>query len=494
MRTRSAWVAVSATLVLAGAVALPAACGSTPAGSSAQSGVSSAALSAPVRLATDRSRRSAAVVASGGAAAPYNYAPSVVLDGGSYRMWWCSQLPDVGTPGDDVLTASSAALDGPFGQATAAFHGSGTGFDAVHTCDPSVLKVKGTYYLYYTGSAGDLAHGNAIGLATSQDGITWQRRGDEPVVVPSLETRRDNAYGVGQPSALYLDGWFYLMFTDTTAKAAGWNGAGQFVLRSPDPSFATGTQQLTASGFTPTPTGRSDGTPRAVSIVDAFSADWMWVDALDAFAVAHEADGRGTVVTFWNRDFTAHPYAEVVLDGPWQEGPGLVRRADGHAPASADDPCDRVPVDLVRAVRQASAPTDLMHFGVDLTGVGGCRSPATLDGFAMPAPDRTVVLVVDGHLVHVDRRSVADQLAAAVLDTPVDGLDSLPVVAAVSPGAAAVHAPDRPYALLLDGKLWPVGSARAVQFNSSPVSEVSDEEWDGMPKGSDLSLFGRGRM
>ena len=137
-------------------------------------------------------------------------------------------------------------MDGPFAGpdgrgGTPVFSGSSAGFDAVHTCDPSVIKVGGTYYMYYTGAAGDHAHGNAIGLATSTDGRVWTRaNGGRPLVTAARNVKRDNTYGAGQPSAVYLAGYFYLMFTDTTGQATGHNGAGQFVLRSTGPGVHHG--------------------------------------------------------------------------------------------------------------------------------------------------------------------------------------------------------------------------------------------------------------
>jgi hypothetical protein len=485
MPTRRAWAVASVIGVLLLAACSSAEGAPTPAATrTAAPRVTTQAPPVPT-LATDRQRDGGGVIASGGRSAPYNYGPTVLQDGNAYRMWWCSQLPGVGTLGDDVLTSAAGSLDGPFAEGSAVFHGTGTGFDAVHTCDPSVLKVNGTYLLYYTGSPGE---GNGIGLASSPDGVTWTRVGGGPIVTTSFDTNRANNYGVGQPSVVFLDGWFYLMFTDTTGKAAGPNGEGQFVLRAQDPAFVNGAESLTPAGFTPLASTKA---PRTVSIAAAFSADWMWVDALGAFAVAHEVEGAGTVLTFWDRDFTGHPYADVVVAGPWQEGPGLVRRADGHAPVSADDPCGRVPVDVVRATRERTEPTDLRHFGLDLVGVKGCRAPATLDGFAVPAPDRTMNLVVAGQVVRVDRRAVAEQLAVKVLDQPADAVNSLPVAARITPGATVVRSPNRLAALLLAGSLWPIGAAPLAESNSSPVVEVTDQQWDTYPKGSDLSVFRR---
>ncbi|GHF38597.1 hypothetical protein FHX82_006240 [Amycolatopsis bartoniae] len=448
---------------------------------------------AQVALATGAARQSAGVVAAGGPGAPYNYGPSVMLDGTTTRMWWCSQYPTAAPPGDDILYGESASLDGPFtgpGGAVppAVLSGNPGQFDGVHTCDPSVVRVDGTYYLYYTGAAGDHALGNAIGLATSTDGLTWTRS-PGPVVGPSHDVHRDNTYGAGQPSAVYLDGWFYLMFTDTTGQAAGWNGAGQFVLRAKDPAFSNGVESLTAKGFTPV-SGTS--TPRAVSLVDAFSADLEWVDGLDAFAIAHETE-NGTTLTFWNRDFTAHPYREVVIPGAWREGPGLVRRPDGHAPASATDPCGRIPFDVVRATSlgEANAPTDLKHFGLDVTGVNACatrdRAIGVLDGFAMPSPVRTMDLVADGKLVRVDRRSVAVQLANHVLDQRLDALDGVPVSAHLTAGAPAVQATGLGLGLVLDGgNLWLVHPATVATLNGSPVKTVSAAEWRAYPEAGTL--------
>ncbi|NIH79946.1 hypothetical protein FHX46_002476 [Amycolatopsis viridis] len=450
---------------------------------------------ADITLETASPRESPGVVGAGGPGAPYNYGPTVMADGATNRMWWCSQYPGSPPPGDDILYAESGSLDGPFtgpGGAVppAVLSGDPGQFDGVHTCDPSVIRVGGTYYLYYTGAAGDHALGNAIGLATSTDGITWRRaNGAGPIVGPAHDTHRDNLYGAGQPAAVYLDGWFYLMFTDTTGLAAGWNGAGQFVLRSKDPAFAGGVEALGEAGFAPV---ASTAAPRTRSVADAFSADLMWIDALNAWAIAHET-ADGTTITFWDRDFTRRPYQPLLVPGAWREGPGLVRRPDGHAPISAADPCRRVPLDVVRATAtgEAGAPTDLRRFGLDVVGVPGCADPrralTVLDGFAMPSPVRTMDLVVAGQVVRVDRRSVAQQLAGHVLDTRLDVLDQFPVAARLESGTRALTAAGLGVGFLLDdGRLYPVRRADAVSANGSAVEDVSPAQWRGFPAGPAL--------
>ncbi|NKQ53688.1 beta-xylosidase [Amycolatopsis sp. K13G38] len=453
-------------------------------------GTKAPAIPADVTLHTSGSRESG-VVAAGGPGAPYNYGPTVMLDGGGARMWWCSQYPTAPPPGDDILYGEAPTPDGPFtgpGGAVppAVLSGDPGQFDGAHTCDPSVIRVNGIYYMYYTGAAGDHALGNAIGLATRIDGITWTRA-NGPIVSPSHDVHRDNLYGAGQPSAVYRDGWFYLMFTDTTGRAAGWNGAGQFLLRARDPAFTANVEALGDNGFQAAP-----NSARTRSVVDAFSADLMWVDALDAFAIAHETQD-GTTITFAGADFTASPYRPVVIPGAWQEGPGLLRQPDGHAPVSATDPCGTVPLDVVRAttIGQAGAPTDLRRFGIDVTGVNGCADTAhaltVLDGFAMPSPARTMDLVVAGHIVRVDRRSVAEQLARHVLDSRMEILDRVPVAARLVAGARAITAPGLGLGLLLDdGKLWPAHPDSVAEVNGSRIETVTPAEWRSYPEGAGL--------
>lgn len=449
----------------------------------------------PVALVTGGNRHSSGVIASGGPASPYNYAPSVMATDGGYRMWWCGQLPGAARPGDQILYATGTSLNGPFhgpngAAADRVFSNSPNAFDGLHTCDPSVIEVAGTYYLYYTGTADPNGVNNGIGLATSKDGVHWVRaNGGTPIVSSAGDRQGANAYGAGQPSALYVDGMYYLMFTDTTGAAADANGAGQFVLRSPDPAFQKNVQALGNDGFTAVNSATS---PRTRSVSESTTSDWMWVDALNAFAIASDAPG-GTSITFWDKDFTSHPYNGFTIGGAQREGPGLVRTADGHAPVSTSAPCAQVPVDVVRPTAQGAGPTALKHFGVDIDGLSACRGKTALtllNGFAVPAPDRTVDIVVGDRLVEVERRSVALALAAGMVDDPPAVVDSLPVAAHLRAGASIVTAPGRPVGVRMDdGRLWVLGSARIAQLNSSKVLTVTDAEWDSYPAGTDLSTL-----
>ena len=441
-------------------------------------------------LAVDKPRESPGVVVQGVGDAPYNYAPAVLQEGGRVRAWWCSQMGIAQPGGDDILYSEGPTPDGPFSTAVPVFSGSTTGFDAMHVCDPSVIRVGGTYYLYYTAASRDNhANGSSVGVALSQDGVTWTRTNQgQPIVVPANDVIRENAYGAGQQSVVHVDGWFYLMFTDTTGRASHPNGAGQYVLRSRDPLFVNGVEALGENGMVPVPTTNQ---PRTRSVVEAFSADWMWIDAVSAFAIAHSTDA-GTTVTFWNADFTRQPFDPVLIPGAWREGPGLVRTAEGHAPLDLTDPCGRVSLDVLRStvIGAANAPTDIRHFGLDAVGLAGCATQAelsALDRFAVPSPENTVDLVVGGEVLRFERRSVAKHLARAVLADRPALVDSLPVAARVPAGVEAVRSPDGVVGLVLDGKLWIVGSVDVAALNSSPVKTVPAEQWYRYERGGALA-------
>jgi hypothetical protein len=416
--------------------------------------------------------------------------------GGVDDMWWCSQLPGVPRPGDQILFAQGGSPDGPFaapggGPGVEVFGNSPSGFDQLHTCDPSVVRVGATYYLYYTGTSNPAGQGNAIGLATSTDGMNWTRaNGGAPIVVASGDNPTANPYGAGQPSVVYLDGWFYLLFTDTTGKGNSQSGAGQFVLRSLDAAFTSGVQALGPTGFVPV---ASTKTPRLRSVLAANSADWMWVDALNAFAIASD-NPDGTTITFWNADFTTQPYRPLSLPGPIADGPGLVRTPTGHAPISTTNPCGQLSIDLVRATVNPAAPNNLTHYGLTVSGFNGCRTTEqatdVLNGFAMPSPDRTVEVLVNGRLVDFERRSVALAVAVGMLDSAVPALAGLPVQATVDAGSVAVSTPGQPVGLqATNGTLCLVSGANTPALNSSTVVPVNAATWADYGTGCDLSAL-----
>jgi len=346
-------------------------------------GTAPAAQAAPATLHTQNARSSAGPVVAA-ADTPYQYAPSVIKDGGTYRMWWCSTSPAGTAGGDDILYAEASNPDGPFHA-----HGSdkpyqivfqndgSNGWDGQHVCDPSVVRVGDHYLMYYSGAPND--HGQqqgsetSIGVAQSADGISWHPLSDQPIIGPAHQRDNHNNYGAGQPSAVYRDGQIYLLFTDTTAAGDNpANGAGQFAYRSADPAFASGVQVATKDGWQ----ARTSANDRQFSVAEAFTSDWQYSDTLQSFVLAHNNDPGRTTLSFLSPSSPAtRTYQDVSFASQWTEGPGLVSTPDKHA--IAGPACTTVPVDVVQSTGKTNnAPATLKHFGVDVVSDQDCASPS----------------------------------------------------------------------------------------------------------------------
>ena len=123
------------------------------------------------------------------------YAPDVLVEGGVYRMWYGGQ----GRDGHDRINLAESR-DGKTWDRKGVILDNG---EANHVNDPSVVKVDGTYYLYYTRAGAGVV--DEIALATSRDGIAWERRGI--VLKPGREGEWDGLL-VGRPSVLHEGGLF----------------------------------------------------------------------------------------------------------------------------------------------------------------------------------------------------------------------------------------------------------------------------------------------
>ncbi|MBK7861565.1 MAG: beta-xylosidase [Archangiaceae bacterium] len=420
----------------------------------------------------------------------YDYAPSVMHDG-RYRMWWCG-----GVAGDHILYADAPSLDGPWSTPVSVLTPTGVPgtFDRTHTCDPSVIRVDGVYYLYYGGlDEGEAAatQTTRLGVATGNDGIHWTRmNGGAPIVVPKRAiTGLPNNYGAGQPSVTYVDGKFYLMFTDTTGLGGNQiNGAGQYVWRSADPAFKTGVEELTATGFAPL----TAALHTSRSLTEAFSADWQYVDALDAFMVAvASSTGNGndaTELRFFDRDFNRLPGAPLIR-GDWDEGPGLVGRPDRHAIPSSD--CGRLPVDVMHALGPGGPATwDLAHSGADVLTGRSCACvdfPRLYEGSLLVAANKPLTLVRSGKRLQFALAAPAQRLARTSYAVPDPVFFAVPYGAALTAGAPALAAPGRPGAFLLDDdKVWPFDCLELVTDNQSSLQTATAAQFDSHPVGPAL--------
>jgi predicted GH43/DUF377 family glycosyl hydrolase len=148
------------------------------------------------------------------------YAPEILIEDGIYKMWYGAQNENGHdqihfATSDDGVTWNKHGVVIPNN-------------DNNHVNDPTVVKVNGTYYMYYT--TAPEAEEDVISLATSNDGINWTIIGDvlEPTSVGNWDS-----FKVGRPSVLYEDNkfkmWFDGMEVDPTDPTKWKDGTGRHV-------------------------------------------------------------------------------------------------------------------------------------------------------------------------------------------------------------------------------------------------------------------------
>lgn len=126
------------------------------------------------------------------------YAPDVLKEGKLYRMWYGGQ----GKDGHDRIhyaesadglswTRKGVVLEDP---------------KANHVNDPSVVKVRDMYFMYYTHTEKDVI--DRIDVATSKDGLKWEPQG---VALAGRDGAWD-AVSVGRPAVIYEDGLFKMWY------------------------------------------------------------------------------------------------------------------------------------------------------------------------------------------------------------------------------------------------------------------------------------------
>lgn len=150
----------------------------------------------------------------------YDYGPTIMKDGNIYKMWWCGN-PPTGEAGDHIYYANSS--DGyHWSTPQVVLKPTPNSYDGRHTCDPTVVKVGSTYYMYYTAING--TQSNAMFLATSTDGVTWVKHptnsAPEPILTSEVDWKTigySHGYGVGESSVIYLNGRFYQFYLNSTS-------------------------------------------------------------------------------------------------------------------------------------------------------------------------------------------------------------------------------------------------------------------------------------
>jgi hypothetical protein len=272
------WIAVAATIVVAGTVAVLA-----PAAS---------ASAAAVQL-TDTSAGWDTYTGGG-----YRYGPSSIINAdGSIDQWTCGN--GSGTAWDYIYWSHSS--DGGQTWTTSAPAQAPTpgSQDAFSTCDPGVIQFGGYYYMGYTSTQNSGGSDNQLYMSRSTspsggfqkwNGSGW---GGNPVPIISY-TGPSSDYGIGEPSLVDLNGTLYIYYTyiDGTTNQTR-------VATAPD-SNANWPSAITLRGTAILREQSQDAGNGGTSIIED-STDIKYVDALGMFigVGVGERLQAGSYVTAW---------------------------------------------------------------------------------------------------------------------------------------------------------------------------------------------------
>lgn len=139
------------------------------------------------------------------------YAPEIHRDGPRWLMWYGGQ----GSDGHDRIHLAESATGVQWTKRGVVID-CGT---ANHVNDPSVVRVEGVWWMFYT--VAGTHEMDEIAAATSPDGVQWEKRG---VVLPRGTPGRWDSLKVGRPAVLHEGGVFRLWFDGQPAPEAADQG------------------------------------------------------------------------------------------------------------------------------------------------------------------------------------------------------------------------------------------------------------------------------
>ncbi len=143
--------------------------------------------------------------------------PTIVKDGGLYKMWYSGRDANnknrVGYAVSSDLIVWIKDTHNPVLDM-----GASGEWDDAQIREPTVVKVGSTYYMWYVGKK--LNGGQAIGMATSADGIAWTKYANNPVFEPSPGGSWD--YSIYSPHVIYDGNLYHLRYSGANYGGTAW--------------------------------------------------------------------------------------------------------------------------------------------------------------------------------------------------------------------------------------------------------------------------------
>jgi hypothetical protein len=251
----------------------------------------------------------------------YNYVPTTIRAGNRLQIWWCG----LGSSSDNIFYQTIDVDRQVYGPVVSVLQPTPGAWDSLHTCDPSVLRgnwehegIRYTYAMYYTGTDDPANHGstNGVGVAYSNDGITWVKFPQPIFRDPPTSPR---SYGIGQQGLFKADGQMavYAFINRVTPAGSVWS-----LYHSPDGRrFEQPIGVVTKNGLvTPEILQADFAYDQATSYVYMATDRGGTLQAIDVYRIAlcnvTRSDKAWEKVAEYNPSTTGQPY---------NQGPGLLR-------------------------------------------------------------------------------------------------------------------------------------------------------------------------
>lgn len=136
---------------------------------------------------------------------------NVIKDGTTYKLWY-EGIDNNGNNHIGYATSSDGVSWIPYTNNPVFSPGITGSWDDDDVGDPCVIKDGASYLMWYWGD-NDLTDINRIGLATSNDGINWQRSGlDGHVMSSDPNTWWENGEGVGSPEVIKTETGYKMVY------------------------------------------------------------------------------------------------------------------------------------------------------------------------------------------------------------------------------------------------------------------------------------------
>jgi len=142
-----------------------------------------------------------------------------MYDNSLYKIWWNGHSPGGSTSYGDHVWYANSTNGYTWSSPIVVLRPSPNSADQLHVGAPSVLKVGNTYFMYYTGDQGlnGNSYYNSIFLATSLDGVTWNKYPNNTNPIPILSTAYDSrATGIPSSSVIYYNQTFYMYYWNSS--------------------------------------------------------------------------------------------------------------------------------------------------------------------------------------------------------------------------------------------------------------------------------------